>query len=110
MEIDSLLNKLLQFRDSRNWSRFHTPKNLSVALSVETSEICELFLWVDSAKSDEVAQNRRDELTSEMADVFIYLLYLAERTGIDLVSATEEKIRLNENRFPASNLGDLDSK
>jgi len=97
-----LTEKLLAFRDARDWRQFHTVKNLMLSLALEAAEVMELAQWktdeqVDAALADPALRHRLEE---ECADVLLYLLLLAERTGIDLARAAEAKIAVNEARYP----------
>lgn len=95
-----LVERLRKFRDTRAWAQFHSPNRLAVALSVEAAEVLEHFLWVADADADAAASAKRDEIAEELADVLIYLIYLADRIGVDLLEAAELKVDLNEERFP----------
>lgn len=95
--------RLEQFARERAWDQYHNPKNLAVALSVEASELLEIFQWLTPQEAERVmtgamSSNVRDEL----ADVQIYLLRLASVLNVDLESEVEKKILRNERRFPAS--------
>jgi NTP pyrophosphatase (non-canonical NTP hydrolase) len=96
-EIDE---RLRQFRDTRDWAQFHSPNRLAAALSIEAAEVLEHFLWVTDIEADAVAESKRSDIAGELADVFIYLFYLADRIGADLREAVELKINENEERFP----------
>src|SRR4051812_37422648 len=97
MDIEALQAALQDFADARAWDQFHSPKNLAMALSVEASELLEIFQWLsDDAASriaeDEVAKQR---IAEELADVAIYLLRLADKVGVDLEASIEAKILKN---------------
>ena len=100
--ISELHEMLLEFRDRRNWKRFHTPRNLAMSVSIESAELLELFQW----KSDEdIEKTRADDdfvaaAGDEIADVLIYLVLLAGELGIDPIAAAQTKIAKNEQRFP----------
>ncbi len=98
-----LTQRLTAFRDQRDWQQFHTLKNLLVSLSVEAGELLELAQWKDDdalhAALAEPDFHRR--LSEEMADVFIYLLLICEKTDIDLTQAALDKMEINEARYPA---------
>ena len=96
-----LIKSIRNFSQIRDWDQFHSPKNLAMALSVEVAEIVEHFQWLTQAQSDNLDSAKRAEIKEEIADVMIYLTRLADRLGIDPVQAAEEKIRLNEKRYPA---------
>ena len=96
--IEELTRRLRAFRDARNWGQFHTPKDLAISISVEAAELLEIFQWrTDATELDESLVKKA---TDEAADVFLYLLLLCDRLGIDLVEAGESKITRNESRFP----------
>ncbi len=99
--IDELQARLKAFAEERDWEQFHAPKNLVMALSVEAAELVEHFQWLTAEQSERLPHDTRREVGHEMADVFIYLLRLAERLDIDLLAAVEEKIRLNAEKYPA---------
>ena len=101
---DSKLNKLKlllrEFAEVRDWNQFHSPKNLSMALSVEVSEIVEHFQWLTEEQSKALPKDKIEEVQTELADTFIYLIRLADELGIDLVDAAFNKIKLNEIKYP----------
>ncbi|ACC73303.1 nucleotide pyrophosphohydrolase [Paraburkholderia phymatum] len=92
---------LRQFVSERDWSRFHSPKNLATALSVEASELLEPFQWLQSGEKSELADDKLTAIRHEMADVLAYLVMLADRLDVDLYAAVLEKIELNRARYPA---------
>jgi len=101
-EVATLQNRLRDFATQRNWERFHTPKNLSMALAGETGELLEVFQWVSDQES---AQPTEDDLRlarEELADIAIYLLRLADVLNIDLLEAIDAKISSNEDKYPVS--------
>ena len=93
--------RLAAFAAARDWEQFHSPKNLAMALSVEAAEIVEEFQWLSEQQSRELDAERRERVRLELADVFIYLLRLADRLDVDLMRAAEDKIALNERKYPA---------
>lgn len=100
-ELNELQNKLKKFANDRNWQQFHSPKNLVMALSGEVGELTEHFQWLSESDSYLINNNETlDEVTHEVADVFLYLLQICEKLDIDLVKAANEKIILNENKYP----------
>lgn len=98
--IKDLQNEVKIFRDERDWKQFHTPKNLAMALSVEVSELAELFLWDDNETSFITAKSKNEHLQEEMADVLIYLLSLADVLNINLSSAVLDKLNKNRKKYP----------
>ena len=91
---------LRQFVSERDWSRFHSPKNLATALSVEASELLEPFQWLQSGEKSELADDKLTAIRHEMADVLAYLVMLADRLDVDLYAAVLEKIELNRGKYP----------
>ena len=101
--ISNLTERLVEFREDRDWEQFHSLKNLLVSLSLETAEMLELTQWkADGVLEDDLNNpDIRARLEEEVADVFLYLLMICERAGIDLADAAARKIDLNEKKYPA---------
>jgi NTP pyrophosphatase (non-canonical NTP hydrolase) len=89
------------FVDEREWDQFHTPKNLSSALSVEAAELLEHFQWLRDGRVEELGADKLVQVRHEMADVLVYLVRLADKLDVDLVSAVQEKMVLNRAKYPA---------
>jgi len=89
------------FVDERDWDQFHTPKNLSAALSVEAAELLEHFQWLQTGSADELGATKLVQVRHEMADVLVYLVRLADKLDVDLLAAVEEKMVLNRAKYPA---------
>jgi NTP pyrophosphatase (non-canonical NTP hydrolase) len=100
----SLKRRVIEFRDARAWGPFHTPKNLAMALAIEAGELQELFLWKEEPEIVELLSNDSfsTRLREEMADVLIFLLYLAEAAGVDLSEAVKTKLLKNQAKYPVS--------
>jgi NTP pyrophosphatase (non-canonical NTP hydrolase) len=101
MSIENLTLLLRQFAKDRDWDQFHAPKNLAMALSVEASELLEHFQWLTEKQSSEIEGKKRDEVAEEMADVFLYLLRMADKLDIDLLEEANKKIVKNSEKYPA---------
>ncbi len=103
LDVDALARAVDAFATERDWVQFHSPKNLSMALTGEVGELVEIFQWMSpeqsqaAARDPETAQAVRDEL----ADVLIYLVRLADVLGVDLDAAVRDKLRANARRYPA---------
>lgn len=96
--LEDLKERLRRFAAARDWERFHTPKNLSMALTAEAAELVAHFQWLkDGAAVDAAAL---PEIEQELADVLIYLVRLADRLDVDLLDAVERKMAINAQRFP----------
>jgi NTP pyrophosphatase (non-canonical NTP hydrolase) len=102
VDVQGLAQRLREFAARRDWAAFHTPKNLVMALSGEAGELTELFQWLTPAESNAIMGERAAEVEDELADVFLYLVRLADVLGVDLVAAAHAKIDRNELRFPAN--------
>ncbi len=96
-EIKELIRKLEEFRDERDWGQFHDPKNLALALSIEVSELNELFLW---KKENDLSSVDRERLQEELADVFAYALMLAGHYGFEVSQIVSRKIEKNARKYP----------
>jgi NTP pyrophosphatase (non-canonical NTP hydrolase) len=97
----ALQQRVAAFAAQRDWEPFHSPKNLAMALSVEAAELVEEFQWLTEEQSRALDAERRERVRLELADVFIYLLRIADKLGVDLVAAANDKIVLNEKKYPA---------
>ena len=99
-EIVALTEKLRVFTKARDWSQFHSPKNLASALSVESGELLENFQWLTDEQSRHLTERQMKAVAMEVADVFIYLLQLCDVLDIDPLRVAEEKLALNEQKYP----------
>jgi NTP pyrophosphatase (non-canonical NTP hydrolase) len=100
---EELTRRLIEFRDERDWRQFHSLKNLIMSAAMESAEIMELTQWKDDEAVERAAQGDtafRAALAEECADVFLYLLLICERAGIDLTEAAIAKIELNARKYP----------
>ena len=95
-----LRDALRRFAADRDWDRFHAPKNLAAALSVEAAELLEHFQWLTEAESDALPPETLDAVRLEMADVLLYLVRIADRLGVDLAQAALDKLVLNAEKYP----------
>jgi NTP pyrophosphatase (non-canonical NTP hydrolase) len=100
--IEKLKKMVISFRDERNWEQFHDPKNLAAGLSIESAELQEIFLWKlkDEVKTLLKSKMGSQTIKEELADIFVFLLYLSEACGIDLSEAIINKIKLNAKKYP----------
>ena len=100
--LEELSREVMRFRDEREWARFHTPKNLAMGLGIEAGELAELFLWKDDAEIAAALADPayREKVAHELADVQVFLLYLANATGVALDDAVRAKMTLNAAKYP----------
>jgi dCTP diphosphatase len=96
-----LQQQLRRFAAERDWDQFHSPKNLSMALAVEAAELIEQFQWLTEEQSARLDAARLENVRMELADVFIYLLRLADKLDVDLLRAAADKMALNARKYPA---------
>jgi len=101
-ELEALRDKLRQFAAERNWDRYHSPKNLAMALAGEAGELLEHFQWLTQEESRHLPPERLHEVAFEMADVLLYLIALTDKLGVDLVDAARRKIEINAGKYPAA--------
>ena len=99
-KLDQLRDALRAFAAVRDWAQFHSPKNLAIALSVEASELLEVFQWMTEADSRSLAPAAKAAASEEIADVLLYLISLSDELGIDPVAAAERKMVANEQKYP----------
>lgn len=99
--LESLRDRLREFARQRDWDQYHTPKNLSMALIGEAAELVEHFQWVDGGQSHLLADRTRQSVEEELADILIYLVRISDKLDVDLYSAVERKLEINEKKYPA---------
>ena len=100
MNYDKIQNEIKTFVDERDWEQFHSPKNLSMALSVEAAELVEIFQWL---KEDEYKKNGDEvinEVKDEVADIFYYVVRMCQKMNINLEEAFFEKMEKNRQKHP----------
>jgi NTP pyrophosphatase (non-canonical NTP hydrolase) len=100
-DFNALRDRLKAFAMERDWEQFHSPKNLAMALIVEAAELLEHFQWLTPEQSEALPPDKYREVELEMADIFIYLMRLCERLEVDLLKVVDEKIKMNEEKYPA---------
>lgn len=97
-DISVLISKINKFRDDRNWRQFHEAKDLALSISLEASELLEIFQWKTSSEGIENIEGIKEEL----ADVLIYSLMFADDLGLDIVDIIERKLNINEQKYPVN--------
>lgn len=100
-DLASLRNALRQFAAERDWEKFHSPKNLSMALIAEAAELVEQFQWLTEEESRNLDGKKREAVEAEIADIFLYLVRLSDKLDIDLVAAAHGKMAVNQGKYPA---------
>jgi len=99
-DIKSVLDRIRVFGEEREWQQFHSPKNISMALSVEASELLEHFQWMTQEQSRNIDAEKKQEVSDEIADVFLYLLRMCDQLDINLIDAAHQKIDKNAVKYP----------
>ncbi len=99
--VRDLTRRIREFNKVRDWEKFHSPKNLAMALCAESAELLEHFLWLSEKQSRMPDRTKLNQIEEEVGDVMIHLLNLADKLGIDPIKAANDKIRKNEIKYPA---------
>ena len=98
--MNELIKMIRHFDAERDWAQFHSPKNLAMALSVEVAELVEIFQWMSERESAKLSEDKQARLAEEIGDVMIYLANLADKFGVNPVTAAKRKLKLNEAKYP----------
>ena len=96
-----------KFRDDRNWSQFHNPKDLAISLNLEAAELLEIYQW---SADDLECLKRLDEVKEELADVLCYSILLADRYGLDLDEIIQNKMKKNAEKYPVEKAAGVSTK
>ena len=99
-DIKQLTEKIKKFRDERDWAQFHNHKDMALSLMLEAAEVLEHFQWKSQEEIEAYAQQHKDEIAEELADVAMYLFELADNLGIDLQKAIDSKLIKNSKKYP----------
>jgi len=98
--LQELQTKIRKFCDDRDWDQFHNPKDLAISLTLEAAEVLEHFQWKNEAKMAEHTKHNKHDIAEELADVFYWVLLLANKLDVDLVEAFHDKMAKNEQKYP----------
>lgn len=99
--LEELAARIRAFASERDWEQFHTPKNLAMGVAIEAAELMEEFHWLTPEQSAQLPPEQLQAVRHEMADVFVYLVLLADKLGVDLMAAATDKIAINAGKYPA---------
>ena len=99
-DLDAIYKLITNFRNKRDWKKFHNPKNLAISISLEANELLEHFQW--STEDQDILPDKRDKMAEEVADILMYLLLFAHKLNIDPVQAAHNKIEKNAQKYPAN--------
>ena len=100
-DLEAATLALRRFAEERNWDQFHTPKNLAMALNVEAGELLEHFQWLTAEQSQNLPADKQAKVAEEIADIQAYLIRIADKLGVDILAAVEQKMRQNAAKYPA---------
>jgi len=98
--LHEIVRRIIEFRDERDWEQFHDPKNLAEAISIESAELLEKFLWMTTNESRKVNGSELDGIKEEVSDIVIFIVYLCNSLGIDLLNEVENKLEINRAKYP----------
>ena len=99
--LESLKLNLRKFAAERDWDQFHSPKNLSAALVVESAELVEHFQWLTDKESAALSEQKLEQVSHELADVLLYLIRLADKLNVDLIASAKKKMEINALKYPS---------
>jgi NTP pyrophosphatase (non-canonical NTP hydrolase) len=97
---EEILKRMLDFREARDWKQFHNPKDLSLSLVLEATEVMEHFQWKNGKELEEYAKTHKHEIGEELADTLYWVLLLSHDLGIDVFEALDKKMKKNEEKYP----------
>jgi NTP pyrophosphatase (non-canonical NTP hydrolase) len=99
-DIKKLTDKIIEYRDARDWKQFHNPKDLAISLALEASEVLEHFQWKSPKEIEEHIKTNKGDIGEELADVLYWVLLTSHDLGIDVVEAFDKKMEQNEKKYP----------
>ena len=102
MDINKIKNELRKFAEERDWEQFHSPKNLTMALSGEVGELSEIFQWLteDQSNKEKISDEDLAKAREEVADILLYIIRLSDKLDIDLEQAVLDKLKINKDKYP----------
>jgi NTP pyrophosphatase (non-canonical NTP hydrolase) len=95
-----LTQKIIQFRDNRDWKQFHNPKDVALSLVLEATEVLEHFQWKNGKDLEEYVSKNKEEISEEIADVLYWILLISHDLDIDIKKALERKLEINDKKYP----------
>ena len=98
--INEITRKIREFRDARDWMQFHNPKELAAAITIESAELQEIFLWKDYPASETAVRDKQEAVADEIADIAVYLFELADNLGLKLGEVMLSKMKKNAAKYP----------
>ena len=98
--IKQLVERIIRFRDARDWKQFHNPKDVAISLSLEAAEVLEHFQWKSKEEIEEYIKTNKKHIGEELADVLYWVLLMSHDLSIDILQALDNKLRINEAKYP----------
>ncbi len=98
--LEKLTDRIIKFRDARDWKQFHNPKDLALSLVLEAAEVMEHFQWKNKEEIETYIQTNKSDIGEELADVFYWVLLMSHDLKIDILDALEKKVKKNEEKYP----------
>ena len=99
-DIEEITKKILKFRDDRDWKQFHNPKDMAISLSLEASEVLEHFQWKSKEEIEQYVKTHKEHIGEELADVLYWVLLMSHDLGVDIIKASEKKMKKNSEKYP----------
>lgn len=99
-EIKSLIDRVVIFRDARDWKQFHNPKDMALSLVLEAGEVMELFQWKNTEKAEQYVAEHKNEIGDELSDVLYWILLMSHDFNINILNAFEKKMKEDEDKYP----------
>jgi len=99
-DLKKITERIIKFRDERDWKKYHNPKDLALSLVLESTELLEYFQWKNDNEVKSVVVEEKKGISQELSDILYYLLLISEELNIDLLKSFEEKMTLNEKKYP----------
>lgn len=99
-KIEDLTNRIIAFRDARDWKQFHNPKDCAISLALEAAEVLEHFQWKNKEEMEVYVKTNKAEISEELADVLYWVLLISKDLDIDVLDALDKKMKKNEDKYP----------
>jgi NTP pyrophosphatase (non-canonical NTP hydrolase) len=99
-DIKNITDKIVEFRDARDWKQFHNPKDLALSLVLEAVEVLEHFQWKNPPEIEKYIEDKKEDIGEELADVLYWVLLMSKDLNIDIVAAIEDKLKKNNLKYP----------
>lgn len=100
VNIQDLTQRIVAFRDARDWKQFHNPKDMALSLVLEAAEVVEHFQWKNGEEMEQYTQAHKDEIAEELADVLYWVMLMSYDLDINILEALDKKMKINEEKYP----------